>query len=48
MTIRERFGGLWKSDLPELIQEGKDQGYEVYYGLEEDNYHYYVEWRITL
>jgi hypothetical protein len=47
MTVIMRQGGLWESDLPELIEEGESKGYKVEYGLEEDRYHYYIEWRIS-
>ena len=39
-----RFGGLWEKDLPQLIQEGESKGYEVSWGLEIDNYHYWVKY----
>ena len=40
------FGGLWKEELPELIEKGERKGYKVTYGLEEDEYHYYVRYEV--
>ena len=42
-----RQGGLWQEDIPTMMKEGESRGYEVEYGLEGDNYHYWVEWRIV-
>lgn len=46
MTEIAYFGGLWEEDLPEFIEEGKKKGFEVTYGLEEDQHHYYVKYEV--
>ncbi|MFX1293319.1 MAG: hypothetical protein ACFFD2_00475 [Promethearchaeota archaeon] len=48
MTVIIWQGGLWEEDISKIIKEGESKGYEVVYSLEEDNYHWWVEWRIFL
>ena len=45
-TLIIRFGGLWARELPQVIKEGESKGYEVTWGLEIDNYHYWVKYEV--